>query len=117
MPLYTYHCKNKHTFDLRAGWEDATMKCKVCGKPAKRQACYREQGVIFKGTGFTTSVIPPAPPKPTTKAGEPISDWEEKTHEYASKHHKDDVTYRDDRKEMMQGMMKEVEDGKGFKRV
>lgn len=57
--------------------EGVTMS--FCGAKAKRQAVYRGQGVIFKGTGFTKSVLPPAPPETPSTAGETVEiDYEQK---------------------------------------
>ena len=117
MPRYDYRCPDGHlTIDVVAGYEDSFVVCR-CDKIAERVAVYREQGVIFKGTGFTRTVIPPAPPKANTKEGEPVADWEEKLHEYAEDQYSDDENLRGERKRQLRQMGKEVQRGKGFKRT
>ena len=68
-----------------------------CGKIAKRCAAYRDQGVIFKGVGFTKTVLPPPPPKVGTEAGEPVKDWEDKMSIYAHDQYKDDFQHHESR--------------------
>ena len=67
--------------------------------------------MIFRGTGFTKTVIPPKPPKPTTKPGEPINDWAEKTDTYVRESHNDDRNYREDRKQQAKEMLDQVKKG------
>ena len=43
------------------GYSADTTDCPMCGTLAERVPVYREQGVIFKGAGFTKSVLPPPP--------------------------------------------------------
>ena len=88
-----------------------------CGKIAKRCAAYRDQGVIFKGVGFTKTVLPPPPPKAGTEAGEPVADWEDHMHEYAGKQYEDDKEHHEERKKQAGGMIEEVKSGHGFKRT
>ncbi len=79
MPKYDYECPDGHLFETIAGYDDEVIPCKialdtgayepgrsynVCRLPAKRHAVYRDQGVIFKGEGFTKSVVVPPPPDP-----------------------------------------------------
>lgn len=100
MPLYTYRCQEGHEFDSREALDTATIPCRLrrngrlCNLPAKRKAVYHEQGVIFKGPGFTTSVIPPAaPPLPETK-GESAETAFEKQDEFATKQYEHDKNVR-----------------------
>ena len=58
MPKYDFSCPSCGTFERHAGYDDATIPCD-CGRSAKRHEVYLEQGVIFKGGGFTKSVVPP----------------------------------------------------------
>jgi len=60
MPLYDYRCQCG-LFEAVAGYEDYTIACPSCNGTAERVPVYREQGVIFKGAGFTKSVLPPRP--------------------------------------------------------
>ena len=86
MPLYTYHCKAGHEFDKQASYDTEAVKCEgmepwgakgssqpdewiECRYLAHRQAVYRDQGVIFKGPGFTKAVYPPPPPEPKSTLG------------------------------------------------
>lgn len=82
-----------------------------CGKVATRRPGYPSQGVIFSGTGFTRTVIPPAPPKTTTTPGEPVADWFEKTDEYAEQQYRDDEHYREHRKDQAKKMVDQVKRG------
>ena len=119
MPLYTYTCVEGHVTEHRGGYDDVKIPCpwlqgtsrQKCQLPAKRNAVYREQGVIFKGVGFTTTAIPPLPPKPETKAGEPVADWEEKLHEFADKQYQHDTNYRDESKEVAKKALKQLKRG------
>ena len=62
MPIYDYNCSGcGRLADLVRGYDDYTTACPSCGEPAERVPVYHEQGVIFKGAGFTKSVIPPRP--------------------------------------------------------
>lgn len=58
MPLYTFSCECGERFDARAGLEDYSVPC-GCGSKAVRDEVYRDQSVVFKGGGFTKSVLPP----------------------------------------------------------
>lgn len=120
MPTYDYICPAGHVTEQHGGYDDAKITCywpadrpdsTVCGKVARRSAVYPSQGVVFKGTGFTRTVIPPAPPKTTTTPGEPVADWFEKTDEYAEKQYRDDEHYREDRKDQAKKMIKQVKRG------
>lgn len=103
--------------EQRGGLDDAEIPCPECdddqkgGGIATRRPGYPSQGVIFSGTGFTRTVIPPAPPKTTTVPGEPVADWYEKTDEYAEKQYRDDEHYRDERKDQAKKMIKQVKRG------
>ena len=61
MPIYDYNCTCGYLSGLLRGYEDYTIACPKCGKTAERIPVYREQSVIFKGAGFTKSVLPPRP--------------------------------------------------------
>lgn len=111
MPLYDYICTLKHVTEQRGGYDDATIPCPKCKNIATRRPGYISQGVIFHGTGFTRTVIPPAPPKPTTKAGEPVNDWAEHTDEYVRKNYEDDKNYREERKQQAKDMLQQVDKG------
>ncbi len=117
MPVYNYICPLGHVTEQKGGYDDAEIRCPAgnsvvwCKEVARRSAVYPSQGVIFSGTGFTRTVIPPAPPKTTTTPGEPVADWFEKTDEYAEKQYKDDEHYRDERKDQAGKMIKQVKRG------
>ena len=111
MPVYEYVCDNGHETEQQGGYEDNDIECPNCRKSAKRRACYRSQGVIFKGVGFTKTVIPPPPPKPSTIPGEPSDDWLEKTNNFAGQQYRDDEEYREERKKQASDMVKQVERG------
>lgn len=59
MPRYEYECRGgrkgakKHTFETRAGFNDAEILCPTCGAVAVRKGIQKVAGVIFKGGGFT----------------------------------------------------------------
>lgn len=59
MPLYDYRCPGCGVFEAVGGHAETTMRC-ACGAEATREAVYRQQGVVFKGGGFTKSTLPPA---------------------------------------------------------
>lgn len=59
-------------------------------------AVYREQGVVFKGAGFTRSVIPPASPKPPKTSDEKPDYAKEMLDEFAHEHYEHDKDYRRD---------------------
>ena len=60
MPVYDFNCpKCGRLPDIMASIDDDTIACPDCGGSAKRAAVYQSQGVIFKGAGFTKSVVPP----------------------------------------------------------
>ena len=62
IPIYDYTCPScGRVGGLLRGYEDYTISCPQCGGTAERIPVYREQSVIFKGGGFTKSVIPPRP--------------------------------------------------------
>ena len=67
MPLYEYICSCGR-FEAVRGYDDYTIACHHCGGTADRVPVYREQNVIFKGAGFTKSVIPPNPTTDEQKA-------------------------------------------------
>lgn len=58
MPRYDFACPACGTFEAVAGHDDGVLEC-ACGRQARRQAVY-SQSVIFRGGGFTKSVIPPS---------------------------------------------------------
>ena len=116
MPRYDYTCEDGHTFELVAGFDEETVMCPkreairdqdpfledvvapLCGKPAKRHAVYRSQGVIFKGDGFTKSVRVPEPPEPPETGGMPIHGHLEELDNFAKKAHEYDENVRPERK-------------------
>lgn len=62
MPMYDYNCPTcGFLSSLMRGYEDYSIACPQCGRTAERSPVYREQGVIFKGSGFTKSTLPPPP--------------------------------------------------------
>ena len=84
MPKYDFECSDGHIFELIAGYNDEVVPCRiavasgvyepgrsvgVCRLPAKRLAVYQSQGIIFKGDGFTKSVVVPSPPLPKSTQG------------------------------------------------
>jgi hypothetical protein len=93
MPCYDFECPDGHVYEAIAGYDDAELPCTWgvlslgssqyhrCGLPAKRRAVYRDQGVIFKGDGFTKSVIVPSPPNPRSTQGltpdEAVEVWDD----------------------------------------
>lgn len=94
IPKYDYECSEGHLFEAIAGYDDEVLLCKhsygrskvgihtiLCGLPAKRKAVYRNQGVIFKGEGFTKSVVVPPPPDPRSTQGltsdEAVEVWDD----------------------------------------
>ena len=93
MPIYTYTCEEKHTFDRKGRLNESEVRC-ACGLVALRHAVYREQGVVFKGDGFTKSVLPPAAPMLPSTKGEKTGIAFEKQDEFASKQYKHDMNMR-----------------------
>ena len=97
MPTYDYECPDGHLFETIAGYDDEVIPCNVwvyhftdpngkdyeieCNAPAKRKAVYRDQSVIFKGEGFTKSVVVPPPPDPHSTRGltsdEAVEVWDD----------------------------------------
>jgi len=94
LPKYDYECPDGHLFEAVAGFDDDVLLCRhsygrskvgthnvVCGLPAKRHAVYRDQAVIFKGEGFTKSVVAPPPPDPKSTQGltsdEAVEVWDD----------------------------------------
>ena len=61
MPIYDYTCACGSLFGLIRSYDDDTIPCPNCGNTADRVPVYRDQNVIFKGAGFTKSVLPPNP--------------------------------------------------------
>lgn len=112
MPTYLYTCTEDHTFEAVRGYDDATIDCLIgvgvpdfpgdreavtlhaCGAKATRHAVYRDQGVVFKGDGFTKSVLPPPPPPMSSTAGETVAvDFEIKD-EFAKESYEHDKNVR-----------------------
>lgn len=121
-----------HTFDRRAGYDDAETRCTElvlprkdtdvyiddgeaelveCGHGAYRRPYYEDTGVQFTGTGFTQTIIPPAKPQVGTIKGEPTSDWFEKLDRHAERVYQDDENVQPYRKEQAKKMIKEVDRG------
>ena len=62
MPIYDYNCPNcGRLVNILRRYDDYTIPCPDCGDRAERIPVYRSQGVIFKGSGFTKSTLPPKP--------------------------------------------------------
>ena|SRR3990167_5241632 len=93
MPIYTYTCEEQHTFDRKGRLDESETFCK-CGRVALRHSVYREQGVVFKGDGFTKSVLPPAAPLLPSTKGEKVDIAFEKQDEFASKQYEHDTNSR-----------------------
>ena len=54
MPTYEYACSNNHRFDLRQGFDTATVTvCPTCETKARR--IFRPPAVHYKGSGFYTT--------------------------------------------------------------
>ena len=96
MPTYEYLCPAcDHTFEETAvAYDTDKLPCPKCHQIARRVPVYREQGVIFSGSGFTRSVVPPARPLPRSTRGENTEvDFEIKS-EYAEEVYKHDKNVR-----------------------
>lgn len=106
MPMYRYVCEDGHEFEQRGGYDDDVVDCLQmelvpqtgakypCLAPAKRQAVYRDQSVIFSGPGWTKSIVPPPEPLPPSSAGESTDIHFEKLDEFASKQYDYDRNIR-----------------------
>jgi len=103
MPRYRYKCPEGHEFECYASYNADTVVCEEHGLPAERQAVYRDQAVIFRGGGWTRSVVPPAPPDPPSSAGESTDVHFEKLDEFAEKQYKYDRNVRPAVKERRRG--------------
>lgn len=54
MPIYEYLCVNKHRFEIRQGFDAATVSpCPTCNTDARR--VIRPPAVHYKGSGFYTT--------------------------------------------------------------
>lgn len=109
-PTYDYVCEEGHKFEAVRGYDDETILCPLgiaeitleppmefpqpCGAKAKRQAVYPGQGVIFRGDGFTKSVLPPAPPEIPSTAGESTDTDFEIKDEFAKEAYEHDKNVR-----------------------
>jgi len=93
VPRYQFVCPDGHVIEQREGIDVELIHC-ACGKPARRRQVYREQGVIFKGGGFTKTVVPPAPPSPPSSAGESTDVHFERLDEFADKQYDHDKNVR-----------------------
>lgn len=112
MPTYIYVCPDGHETTRRAKLDDDRIVCyhkskedflindkgryvslTTCGKVAKRLAVYRDQGVIFSGSGFTRQVVPPPKPLPRGSQGESTDVAKEIMDEYAYEAYEHDKSY------------------------
>jgi predicted nucleic acid-binding Zn ribbon protein len=91
MPRYDFDCPadGGHVFEQVAGYDEPCILCPKHQAWSTRRAVYRSQSVIFKGDGFTRSVIVPDPPQPTSTAKlttsermEVLDDFAKETHRY-----------------------------------
>ncbi len=134
MPTYTYRCNGlpMHTFDRRAGFDDAETLCTElvllttdtdqviddaegklveCGHEAYRRPYYEDTAVSFQGTGFTQTIVPPAKPQAGTIKGEPTEDWFEKLDRHAERVYKDDENVEPYRKKQAKEMLEQADGG------
>lgn len=87
MPTYRYRCPDGHVTQQRGGFDDDEIACPACGLRARREAIYREQGILFKGGGWGgKSSIPPPPEAPTSEGESPDTHFE-KLDEFAERHY------------------------------
>ena len=114
MPIYNYLCPLDHSTTQRGGYEDATIPCPKCSETATRVPVYRDQGVIFAGTGFTRTVIPPAPPHPPSVPELTPDEHFEVMDKYAEDQYKDEINYRPERDKVLKKARKDAADGKIF---
>lgn len=86
MPRYDFTCPDGHTFELVAGLDTEKVKCQQCRRLARRSEV-NAPGIIFKGPGFTKSVVvvPPRAPQGQTSPEEHfelLDDFAKATHDY-----------------------------------
>ena len=95
-PVYDYQCPDHGEFEEKAGFDDKTARCPItqCSRLSTRVAVYQNQGVHYKGTGFTLSVTPPKAPNPPSTKGESTDTAFEIQDEFAKKHYEHDVNDR-----------------------
>jgi predicted nucleic acid-binding Zn ribbon protein len=93
MPRYDFFCPAGpgHIFEQVAGYDDAQVRCPDHHEVARRCAIQSGIGVIFKGDGFTRSVIVPDPPPPTSTAKLTTSERMEVLDDYAKATHRYDT--------------------------
>lgn len=128
MPTYEYVCEDDHVTEQRGKLDEDTIQCLnlallvgdvsdgprvpvYCKKLAKRRPAYLSQGVVFPGTGFTRTIIPPAKPRVPKTAGNSAGTAFEQLDEYAEKQYKDDVNYEPERRKIIKKAEKVVERG------
>jgi hypothetical protein len=87
---------------------------KPCEKPAHRRPAYLSTGVIFPGTGFTRTVIPPAPPKPPSRPELTPDEHFEAMDKFAEDQYKDEVNVRPERDKVIEKARKDASEGKIF---
>jgi len=46
MPFYYFVCEAGHKTELRKNYDVSEVECPVCGKPAYREAIYRDQYLV-----------------------------------------------------------------------
>ena len=98
MPRYTIICEPcGQEYDIQAGYDDEILHCPGCGEERKREAVYRDQGVIYKGDGFTKQVVPPPAPTPSSSKGLSTEDHAGQLDEFAKEHYAHDRNTREPR--------------------
>lgn len=120
MPTYEYVCPDGHVTEKKGKLDDETIECPVitctdpregitdCGKKARRRPAYLSTGVIFPGTGFTRTVIPPAPPKPPSRPELTPDEHFEVMDQYAEEQYKDEINVRPERDKVIEKAKKDA---------
>lgn len=96
MPRYTIICDDPclREYDVTAGYDDEILHCPGCGGKKRREAVYRDQGVIYKGEGFTKQVVPPPAPRPQSSKDLTTEEHAEALDDFAKKHYDHDRNTR-----------------------